>query len=61
MGDREAAIQAAISDIDAGVFLSQRAAAKARTSSYNGYSKKKHELFLPPTHAHEKWRTESSG
>jgi hypothetical protein len=29
MGDREAAIQAAISDIDAGVFLSQRAAAKA--------------------------------
>ncbi|RII10284.1 hypothetical protein CUC08_Gglean006274 [Alternaria sp. MG1] len=29
MGDREAAIRAAISDIDAGVFLSQRAAAKA--------------------------------
>ena len=29
MGDREAAIQAAISDINAGVFLSQRAAAKA--------------------------------
>ncbi|KAG9382284.1 Transposase [Pyrenophora tritici-repentis] len=50
MGDREAAIQAAISDIDAGVFLSQRAAAKGEDFLVQWILEEDARAF-PPSHA----------